>query len=243
MQIYPAIDLKNGRTVRLYQGRFDKVTQYDADPLELAQRYADAGASRLHLVDLDGAREGSFANLGVIENIADRLAIPVQCGGGIRSTKDLRRLYDAGVTTAVVGSVCVRQPQMFLQWLDDYGDHRLIAALDVRASGDEYFPAVAGWEQTAASDLWQTLDPLVAGGLTQLLCTDIGRDGTLNGPNQDLYTAVCRRFPQLRVQASGGVGSLQHLSELPATGVSGVVVGKALLDGRIAVADALEIGQ
>lgn len=244
MKIYPAIDLMDGQCVRLYQGRFDQRTDYPGDPLALAREYQNAGAECLHVVDLDAARDNddgdSHHQLDVITDLVRDLDIPLQTGGGVRTETDLALRFQAGCQRVVVGSLAVRNPRLFGQWLRRYGAERLVAALDVRQDEQGIWrPAVKGWQEEAAMDLLDLLEQLSGYGLRHLLCTDISRDGVLGGPNVDLYRMLAQRFPMLHVQASGGVGALSDLAPLQACGAAGVVVGKALLEGRFTLDEAL----
>lgn len=242
MIIYPAIDLIDGACVRLQQGDFQRQSDYAISAMQLAQQYASAGADWLHVVDLDAAR-GRDAQLELISRLAGSAGVKVQSGGGVRTGDDIERRLTAGISHVIVGSVCVRQPQRFLDWLQRFGAQKLVAALDVRrqihAGSEVWVPAVAGWEQDSDSDLMSLLEQLAAGGLQHLLCTDIGRDGMLAGPNLALYAQIRERFPQLQLQASGGVHALTDLAELQRLQVAGVIIGKALLEGRFTLAQAL----
>lgn len=238
MEIYPAIDLHRGRVVRLYQGDYQQVTDYHADPVALAQAYAAQGAGCIHVVDLDGAKSGDFVNLQTIERMAAALEIPLQSGGGIRQRADLQQLIDAGVGRAVIGSLAVQQPRLVTDWLVELGPDRICLAMDVKVgAGGEFMLTTSGWTETAALTLWDGLTAFEQG--RHVLCTDISRDGTLRGPNAALYQECSARLPQLQIQASGGVGSLDDIATLAATSASGVIIGKALLDGRFTVAEAL----
>lgn len=236
--IIPAIDLREGRVVRLKQGDYAQQTTYDLDPATLARRYAGAGARWLHLVDLDGARAGALANLQVMEAIANT-GLMVQAGGGVRSEDDLRRLFDAGVSRVVLGSVAIRQPEDVAGWLQAYGAERLTIALDTRRIDQRWALPSAGW--TAMEQ--QTLDALApwyaAHGARHLLCTDIERDGMLAGFNLDLYRYLASITPGLSVQASGGVRSLDDIRMAREAGARGVILGRALLEGRFTVEEAL----
>ena len=239
MKIYPAIDLRNGRCVRLVEGDYDRETRYLDDPITVAKAYEQAGAEMIHVVDLDGARGGAFTNLPLIESLCSAVAIPLQCGGGVRSEVDLESLFSAGVGRVIVGSLAVRQPALVTDWLNRFGSDRLTLALDCRWSGEDFQLATSGWTTTDSLTLEQGLAAYTGSGLRHVLCTDISRDGTLQGPNNSLYAACTQRFPKLLIQASGGVSTLQCLRELAPTGVDGVVVGKALLEGRFSLQEAL----
>jgi phosphoribosylformimino-5-aminoimidazole carboxamide ribotide isomerase len=236
--VIPAIDLRGGQVVRLKQGDYAQQTTYAADPRELAQRYADAGARWLHLVDLDGARSGKLDNLAVIRAIAAD-GMRVQAGGGVRDEADLQRLFDAGVQRVVLGSVAIRDPGLVAGWLDKYGAERLTLALDTRRIDDRWSLPSAGWTETESRTLDELAPWYAVRGARHLLCTDIDRDGMLAGFNLDLYRHLADSVPQLAVQASGGVRSLDDIRAAREAGARGVVLGRALLEGRFTIEDAL----
>ncbi|MBY6204666.1 HisA/HisF-related TIM barrel protein [Halomonas denitrificans] len=234
MIVIPALDLRDGGVVRLQQGDYDRETRYALSPVGQARAYRDAGARLLHLVDLDAALEGGAGNLAVITEITGALDIPVQAGGGVRSEDDLARRLDAGIDRVVLGSLCVREPERVVEWIDRYGADRIVAGLDVRPTDDgRWIPQAAGWTEAGETDLFTLLEQLCVGGLVHLLCTDITRDGMLAGPSTELYADLADRYPDLRIQASGGVGDPTHLEAAAATGVAGCIVGRALLEGRV----------
>lgn len=236
--VIPAIDLRGGQVVRLKQGDYAQQTTYAADPRELAGRYADAGARWLHLVDLDGARSGRLDNLAVIAAIAtDGMAI--QAGGGVREEADLQRLFDAGVQRVVVGSVAVRDPARVAAWLAKYGAERLTLALDTRHAEGRWVLPSAGWTEVEARTLDELAPWYAARGARHLLCTDIDRDGMLAGFNLDLYRHLATSVPQLALQASGGVRSLDDIRAARNAGANAVILGRALLEGSFTVAEAL----
>jgi phosphoribosylformimino-5-aminoimidazole carboxamide ribotide isomerase len=234
----PAIDLRGGQVVRLKQGDYARQTRYGFDPRELARRHAEAGARWLHLVDLDGARSGRFDNLAVIRSIAaDGMA--VQAGGGVREEADLQRLFDAGVRRVVLGSVAIRDPGRVAGWLAKYGAERLTLALDTRNVDGRWVLPSAGWTEVEARTLDELAPWYAARGARHLLCTDIDRDGMLAGFNLDLYRHLADTVPQLAVQASGGVRSLEDIRAARDAGARGVILGRALLEGRFTVEEAL----
>lgn len=240
MIVFPAIDLIDGRVVRLQQGDFASEQRYAADPLELAQAYAKAGAEWLHVVDLDGARAGAEGNLELIGRLAQHSGLQVQAGGGVRSEADFQRLVDVGVSRVVVGSLAVRDPAQVSAWRWRYGSDALCLALDARADAEGVFRvATAGWQQTESLALTALLDRFVGEGFRHVLVTDIDRDGMLAGPNLALYRELRERAPEACVLASGGVHALADLRQLRAIGIGGVVIGKALLEGRFTLAQAL----
>jgi len=241
MKLIPAIDLLDGRCVRLLHGDFEQVTQYPALPEELARDYAQAGAKWLHVVDLAASRDGADADTSALLKLLGQAPQSVQTGGGVRSDKDITLRLDAGAARVVIGSLCVTDTSGFIKWLEHFGAEKLVAALDIRIDDQGIpWPRIHGWTDQADRDMWQLLDALVEGGLVHLLCTDISRDGALTGPNLDLYTEIIRRYPQLQLQASGGVSSLYDLEDLLTTGATGVITGKALLDKLFTVSEALE---
>ena len=235
MEVIPAIDLLGGRCVRLFQGDFGKVTEYDQDPVEIAGNYRAAGAKRLHVVDLDGARTGSPANLGIIRKLASDPRVALQVGGGIRSRDMVDTLLAAGAERVVVGSIAINDPPTAIGWLEAAGADRFVLAFDVKVDpgNGEPLAVTHGWRDASGKRLWDLMEQFLAAGACHFLCTDVGRDGTLAGPNIELYADCVRRFPRARIIASGGIGSAADLPRLAATGVAAVVAGKALLDGRI----------
>jgi len=236
-QIIPAIDLREGRVVRLRQGDYARQTRYADDALALAASYCEAGAACLHVVDLDGARAGACTQLELIARMAALL--PVQAGGGVRSEEDVRRLFDAGVARVVVGSIAVRDPQRVLQWLQTYGSERLVLALDAREQAGVWRLPVAGWTEDGGATLDARVQAYAAGGARHLLCTDIARDGMLAGINTALYAHLQMLAPALAVQASGGVRDLDDIRAARAAGAAGVILGRALLEGRFTLQEAL----
>ena len=239
MIVYPAIDLRGGVCVRLMHGRFDAVTHYDDAPAARLAAFAAAGANWAHIVDLDGAEAGRAMQHALIGELAAAIDIRIQSGGGVRSADDVQRLLDAGVSRVVVGSLAVSDPDAVSGWLDDFGPGRITLAIDVKADGDRWVPALKGWTEAAAVDLWTALDRYPPGSAEHLLVTDVGRDGALTGPNLDLLGEIVQRRPDLRVQASGGVSSLADLAAARAAGCDGAIVGRALYEGRFTVAEAL----
>ena len=237
-EVIPAIDLRDGCVVRLEQGDYARQTVYPVDPCELARRYAAAGACWLHVVDLDGARSGRLRNLAAVEAMAAH-GLRVQAGGGVRSEADLRRLFDVGVQRVVLGSVAIREPERVADWLAAYGAERLTLALDTRRLDGRWTLPSAGWTETEPCMLDQLTPWYASRGARHLLCTDIERDGMLAGFNLDLYRHLTAIAPQLAVQASGGVRSLEDIRAARAAGARGVILGRALLEARFALAEAL----
>jgi phosphoribosylformimino-5-aminoimidazole carboxamide ribotide isomerase len=234
MRLIPAIDLRAGHCVRLLHGDFNAETRYPADAHSLLVKYRDAGAQWLHIVDLDGARGATPDNRGIIVAMAAQKSVNLQVGGGLRSTAALAQMLDAGVARVVVGSAAISQVEQVRAWLAQFGAERLTLAFDVciDASG---VPRVVthGWQRQSDCALWAALDNYSASQLKHVLCTDVGRDGALTGPNVDLYREAVRRYPHLAWQASGGVRHAGDLQALSDAGAAAAVSGKALLEGLI----------
>ncbi|MBS0416211.1 MAG: 1-(5-phosphoribosyl)-5-[(5-phosphoribosylamino)methylideneamino]imidazole-4-carboxamide isomerase [Proteobacteria bacterium] len=234
MLLIPAIDLRKGRIVRLFQGNFDAETRYEYQPHELLLRYRGLGATWLHVVDLDGAKDGALSNRSIIVALASQTDVRLQVGGGIRSSATIDDLFNQGVSRVVIGSTAVERPDEVNEWLVRYGPERVCLAFDVKLD-DGSVPRVRtrGWTEGTALSLWDAIARFPADRLKHVLCTDIARDGALTGPNVDLYREGATRFPYLQWQASGGVRNASDLAALAETGVAGAVSGKALLEERI----------
>ncbi|EGM76070.1 phosphoribosylformimino-5-aminoimidazole carboxamide ribotide isomerase [Rheinheimera sp. A13L] len=242
--IIPAIDLIQGKTVRLYQGSYDKTTEYQQTPLQLRDLYAEAGAGILHLVDLTGAKNAADRQLELLTSLMKNAPLPVQVGGGVRTAADVEQLLAAGASRVVVGSVAIREPETVQGWLRTYGGDKIVLALDVsiNAKGDKTLPS-HGWIEESTITLEQVLDGFIAAGAKHVLCTDISKDGTLQGPNVALYAELVQNYPQIQWQASGGVGSLADIKALKPTGVAGVILGRALLEGKFTAQEAIQCWQ
>jgi phosphoribosylformimino-5-aminoimidazole carboxamide ribotide isomerase len=234
VQLIPAIDMKDGRCVRLLQGDFAAETVYASDPIEIFNRYLAFGAQRVHLVDLDGAKDGSQRNLSIIRAMVDRHAAAIQVGGGLRNLQRVRDLLTAGVQRAVIGSVAVTAPDEVIAWSKVVGADRLVLAFDVRIDPQGIpWLTTHGWQEQSTTTLWDAVARYVTHGILNVLCTDIARDGALTGPNQALYREAVRLFPQIQWQASGGVASVADLHALRDCGVAAVISGRALLENKI----------
>lgn len=233
MLLMPAIDIRDGRCVRLFQGDFDQETRYPVDPVELAARYAALGARWLHVVDLDGAKRGEPVNLALIAGMREAAGVEVQVGGGVRSRAALEETLRVAARV-VIGSLAVGQPEVVAAWLEEFGPERVTLALDVRldAAGTPMI-ATHGWTQASSLGLAAAIERYSSVGLRHVLCTDIDRDGALTGPNVELYRDCVARWPEIAFQASGGVRDAADLQALAAAGVAGTVSGKALLEGRL----------
>jgi phosphoribosylformimino-5-aminoimidazole carboxamide ribotide isomerase len=234
MLLIPAIDLRNGRCVRLFKGDFNAETRYEYQPLDLLNRYRAFGATWLHVVDLDGAKDGVLANRRVIVELAAQPGIRVQVGGGMRSREAIEDLLNNGVSRVVIGSAAIERPIEVAQWIAEFGPDRICLALDVKLD-TQGTPNVRtrGWTEGTAVSLWRAIEPFIGVRLAHVLCTDIDRDGALTGPSLDLYARAVARFPDLAWQASGGVANAADLAALARVGVAAAVSGKALLEQRI----------
>ena len=234
MLLIPAIDLRKGRTVRLFQGDFAAETRYEHQPQDLLLRYRKFGATWLHVVDLDGAKDGVLANRSIIVALASQKAVHLQVGGGIRSSNTIDDLLGQSVSRVVIGSTAVERPDEVNEWLVRYGPDSICLAFDIRLDeGGVPRVRTRGWTEGTALSLWDAIARFPADRLKHVLCTDIERDGALTGPNVELYREAVSRFPYLQWQASGGVRDASDLAALAKTGVTGAVSGKALLEERI----------
>ena len=234
MIIYPAMDLIGGTVVRLKQGRFDRVTAYDTDPLEALRQFAGAGAEWAHVVDLDGARVGHPVQHELIAELARSAPLKLQVAGGIRHREHLERMFDEGVARVAIGSLAVKQPDIVRGWIEEFGPERITLSLDVRLVDGTPIVAVAGWTEDTGRSLWDVAE--LYPEARHFLITDIGRDGMLLGPNVELYEEIARRLPNAAVQASGGVSLIADLRRLP---TDGAIIGKALWEGQISLEEVL----
>ena len=233
--IIPAIDIIGGRCVRLSQGDYDRVSTYDADPADMARRFADHGMTRIHVVDLDGAKSGAPRNLRTLERIASACGseLRVEWGGGVKSQQALTDSFNAGASHVIVGSVAARQPELFEQWLEQFGPTKIILGADLK----EGKVAVCGWlekSELTADDLIQRFMPH---GLEQAICTDVSCDGTLAGPSWPLYERLAEAFPTMKFTVSGGVASMDDIHRVAQMKLHAVIVGKAIYEGRISLRD------
>lgn len=238
--VYPAIDVREGRVVRLHKGDYAKETRYPTEPLEVAVEYAEGGATWLHLVDLDAARAGGYTLMPLLRQIVSETPLSVQTGGGVRSKQDLEALLEAGATRVVIGSLAVTEPETAIGWIEEFGSDKITVALDARTGEDgSWVLPTAGWTSDTETDLAVLLNDYARSGLAHALCTDIGRDGTLAGPNLNLYTFLTRAVPEVAVQASGGTRHAADVRGVRKLGCAGVILGKALLEGRLSIGEAV----
>ncbi len=238
MRLIPAIDLKAGCCVRLLQGDFARETATDADPAALMEKYRGMGADWLHVVDLDGAKDGSLGNRATIMHLAAQKSVKLQVGGGLRNTAAVTQMLDLGVARAVIGSAAVTQADQVRRWLDLFGPERVALAFDVRLDADGT-PRVAthGWQRQSEVTLWNAMENFAGSPLKHVLCTDVGRDGALSGPNVALYGEAVRRHPSIEWQASGGIRNGADLEALERVGSAAAISGKALLEELIPLED------
>ena len=229
MEIIPAIDIIDGKCVRLTQGDYAQKTIYNENPLDVARQFEDAGLQRLHLVDLDGAREGRVRNWKVLETLSSKTSLKIDFGGGIKQEEDLSIVFNSGTAYATIGSLAVRQEALFTDWIKRYGADRFLLGADVK---NEKI-AIGGWLEITDIWIYDFIEKYTSLGIRQIFCTDVSKDGKLEGPSLNLYREVLRQFPDLHLIASGGVSSLQDLDELQKAGCLGAIVGKAIYEGRI----------
>jgi phosphoribosylformimino-5-aminoimidazole carboxamide ribotide isomerase len=233
IEIIPAIDLTDGKCVRLTQGDFAQKKIYDENPSEIAKMFENGGLKRLHIVDLDGAKNGRIANLKVLEKIAANTDLIIDFGGGIKTDEDLKTVFDAGAQMASIGSIAVKNKERFFAWLEKYGNKKILLGADVK----EKTLAINGWQTETNIEILPFLKEYFAGGVARTFVTDISKDGLLQGSAGELYAEILREIPGLKLIASGGVSRIEDIWELEKIGCSGVIVGKALYEGKIKLQD------
>ena len=233
IEIIPAIDIIEGRCVRLSQGDYDRRKVYDESPVDMAKRYADCGVKRIHVVDLDGAKSSAPKNLKTLERMVIGSGVEIEWGGGIKSEESLRALFDFGATYAIVGSVAAQQPMLFAEWLAKFGGQRMVLGADVRNGK----VSVNGWQKDLAVTIEELIDGFLPMGLSQVICTDITKDGMLQGPSDELYVELQNRYPSVDFTVSGGIGSMADIERLNEKGLRKVIVGKAIYENRITLKD------
>src|SRR5690349_10975837 len=227
--VIPAIDIIEGKCVRLSQGDYTQKKVYNEHPLEVAKQFEDVGLKRLHLVDLDGAKEGKVKNWKVLETIAGKTSLIIDFGGGIKTEKDVAIVFDSGATLATIGSLAVKDKATFSAWLQQFGADKFLLGADVK---DERI-AVSGWLETTDIWIYDFIESYIQQGIQQVFCTDVSKDGMLEGPAVQLYKNIIEKFPELHFIASGGVSSLTDLEQLQQIGCKGAIVGKAIYEGKI----------
>lgn len=236
----PAIDLINGEVVRLYQGDYNQKTNYQYTVQERQQAYAKAGAKVMHFVDLDGAKDSTKRQLATLKTVVNHDSMTIQVGGGIRNEQDVQQLLELGADRVVIGSLAIKQPELVQAWLKTYGGDKIVLALDIKIDeqGNKTLPT-HGWIKDSGVNLEDLMEQYINAGIKHILCTDISKDGTLSGSNVQLYTELCEKYPQIQWQASGGIGSLADIKALIPTGVTGVILGRSLLEGKFTLEEAI----
>jgi phosphoribosylformimino-5-aminoimidazole carboxamide ribotide isomerase len=231
IELIPAIDIIGGRCVRLSQGDYERQTTYDAEPADMVKRFADCGVKRVHVVDLDGAKAAQPENLPTLEKMAGVDGISIEWGGGLKTETAVRQVFDAGAAYAIVGSVAAKQPDLFTTWLNAFGAERMVLGADVR----EGKVSVSGWQEDLNLGIEALIDTFQPHGLRQVICTDISRDGMLQGPSFDLYTQLQAAYPDIDFTVSGGISSMDDIRRLNSLNLHKVIIGKAIYEGRISL--------
>lgn len=231
IELIPAIDIIGGRCVRLSQGDYERQTTYDAEPADMVKRFADCGVKRVHVVDLDGAKAAQPENLSTLKKMAGVNGVSIEWGGGLKTETAVRQVFDAGAAYAIVGSVAAKQPDLFTTWLNAFGAERMVLGADVR----EGKVSVSGWQEDLNLGIEALIDTFQPHGLRQVICTDISRDGMLQGPSFDLYTQLQAAYPDIDFTVSGGISSMDDIRSLDSLNLRKVIIGKAIYEGRISL--------
>jgi len=237
MQIIPAIDIIDGKCVRLTQGDYEQKKIYNEYPLEVALQFENEGLTRLHLVDLDGAKSGQVKNWKILESIAGKTKLTIDFGGGIKTEKDVSIVFNSGAALVTVGSIAVKNEKEFTSWLKVFGAAKFLLSADVK----EEKIAIHGWQETTEIFIYDFIEKNIQQGVQQVFCTDVSKDGKLEGPSTDLYKSIIQKFPLLHFIASGGISTLKDLEELKAIGCRGAIVGKAIYENRISLKELYSI--
>ena len=233
IEIIPAIDIIEGKCVRLSQGNYDRITVYNEKPLEVAKMFVNAGISRLHLVDLDGAKAKHIVNYRILEQIATKTSLVIDFGGGLKTDKDLEIAFLSGASMVTGGSIAVKNKQIFLQWLEKYGPNKIILGADA----NDGKIAVSGWQETTSLTVIDFISNYHKKGILKVISTDITRDGMLSGPAYELYGEILNAVPEIEMIASGGISSMNDILKLGEMGISGVITGKAIYENRITLSE------
>ena len=233
IELIPAIDIIEGKCVRLTKGEYSSQKTYSENPLEIAKQLEDIGVKRLHMVDLDGAKSKHIVNHKVLETIANSTSLKIDFGGGIKSDADIHTAFDSGASLVTIGSVASTSPELFMSWIDKYGTDKIILGADVRNG----MISINGWKEDSQYSLFDFLDKYIEAGIINILCTEISRDGMLEGPATDLYTEIMQRYPNINLIASGGISCMKDIEVLDDNGIPSVVFGKAMYEERISMAD------
>jgi phosphoribosylformimino-5-aminoimidazole carboxamide ribotide isomerase len=236
IEIIPAIDVIDGKCVRLTKGDYGTKKVYGEYPLEVAKQFEDSGLKRLHIVDLDGAKAGRIVNYKVLEQIAAKTSLTIDFGGGLKSSGDLEIAFESGAEMVTGGSIAVRKPELFYSWLQQYGNERIILGADVK---DEKI-AISGWQEETALELLPFISGYQKKGIRKVICTDISRDGMLQGASTELYRKIQAEAPEIYLIASGGISSVKDIEELETAGIPAVIIGKAIYEGKVSLKDLLQ---
>lgn len=236
IKIIPAIDIIEGKCVRLSQGDYDQKKIYNENPLEVAKSFEDHGIEHLHLVDLDGAKSARVVNYAILEKIATHTSLKIDFGGGVKSDDDIKRVLDAGADQITAGSIAVKSPDKVYDWISNYGADKIILGADVR----DRKIAINGWKEDSGVDLFPFLNDFIERGISSTICTDISKDGMMSGSSIELYEEITQEFPSLKLIASGGVSSMNEIVELNQKGLYGAIVGKAIYEGQISLNEIAE---
>ena len=237
MRIIPAIDIINGKCVRLAKGDFDKKTIYYDDPLDAARSFEDAGIQRLHIVDLDGAKSGGIKNLHVLESIAAKTKLIIDFGGGIKNIDDVSNVFNAGASIATLGSIAVKHPENIEEWILEFGADKILIGADVMNDKIK----ISGWLEDGNIIIYQFIEKMIAAGVQNIFCTDIAKDGMMKGPSVVLYEKIMEQFPSINLIASGGVSTYDDFIKLKEIGCSGVIIGKAIYEGKITLEELVKL--
>lgn len=231
MEIIPAIDIIDGKCVRLTQGDFQQMKVYNEDPLTAAKQFEEIGIRRIHVVDLDGAKAGMIKNINVLERIAKNTNLIIDFGGGIKTDECIQHVFDAGASIATIGSIAVKNKDLFFSWIEKYGAYKILLGADVK--GERI--TINGWSSETDISIFDFLDENISKGVKNIFCTDVSKDGMMEGPAIELYSKLIDRFPDVKMIASGGVASIHDLNELKKVGCSGVIIGKAIYENKISM--------
>ncbi len=237
MQIIPAIDIINGNCVRLTKGDFAKQKIYNENPLDVAKMFEDAGLQRLHIVDLDGAKAGSIQNLKILELIASHTKLVIDFGGGIKTIEDVNTVFNAGAAIVTLGSIAVKHPEIIGEWVNEFGADKILIGADVLNEKIK----ISGWMEDGGTTVFEFIEKMLAIGVTNIFCTDISRDGVLQGPSTTLYQKIMQQFPSIHLIASGGVSNIDDVIKLKNIGCGGVIIGKAIYEEKITLKELAEL--
>lgn len=229
IEIIPAIDIIDGKCVRLIQGDYNRKTVYDSNPMDVAKSFEDIGVKRLHIVDLDGARIKHIVNYKVLESVAANTSLKIDFGGGIRSDQDMDIVFNSGAAMATIGSIAITDKKLFLSWLDKFGCEKIILSADVRNE----MIAISGWGENTSTSIYDMLREYIDDGIKYVLCSDINKDGTFMGTSTELYKKIIERFPSIKLIASGGFADISEIDAASQIGAYGIIIGKAIYDGKV----------